>query len=178
MAKANEPTDSSREQCHAVDLKYVRPGDVLRVRGASKSLDPAVVASHWPFFQRDFSAERHREDSHVKRWTRTDATVEPPETREVEKVTRLGNRLTVLTRDRTEYAVVDWKKTEDAPLIYLKVIDSDDPDGVRWRRVDELETLERYGPERDREQYCTGPPGHTPKPWETTHTADDGDFDV
>lgn len=136
---------------HETPLKELHTGDATRVTTTDTVLDPAVVIAVWPYYQADFDNERHADDVFVKESRRKDMTVENPEWETYRRLKPNGIRVTFATEGGGRYAVVRWAKTDDPALLYLLVIDSEDPDGRRWKRIGRAPTVERYGEPEDRD---------------------------
>jgi hypothetical protein len=139
----------------STDLGTLHRGDTARVISEEQVLDPAAVIAVWPWYQADFDDGSHSED------------MTPGETKS------RGTRATFATEDGGRYAAVDWTKTDDAAVLYLLVIDSEDPDGRRWDRVGRVQRVERYGEPEDRTPEWFGrPPSRDIPPWTVEQNAD------
>lgn len=132
------------------ELKTLHTGDTVRVSTEDTVLDPAAVIAVWPYYQADFHHERHADELWVKEKRTKDMTVENPEWETVRRLKPNGIRVTFATESGGRYAVVNWAKTEDPPLLYMLVIGSDDPDSRRWELIGRDPTVERYGEPEDR----------------------------
>lgn len=139
---------------HQMGLRYLHTGDRARVLTGDRALDPAAAIAVWPYYQADFDDPVHRED--MTRQTKSH-----------------GTRVTFATEDGCRYAAVDWNHTEDAPILYLLVVDDPDPEPRRWDRVGEVQRIERYGEPVERSpEWIARPPSQDVEPWVAERRAD------
>lgn len=167
-----DATPAARER-HESPLKELHTDDRARITTEDTVLDPAVVIAVWPYYQEDFHHERHADDVYVQERRRKDRTVENPEWETVRTLKPNGIRVTFATEGGGRYAVVNWSKTEDPPLLYLLVIDGEDPESRRWERIGRDPTVERYGEPEDRKpEYRGNLPSEDIPPMEQEKGAD------
>lgn len=171
----NEPPTGNNQSGSVtrVDLRTLHRGDTARVTTENRTLDPTSVIAVWPYAQLDFCPDRHNGDLQIRESRKKDMTVEQPEWEVIRRPINRGMRVTFATTDGGRYAAVNWAGTDAPPLLYLLVVDSEDPDGRRWDRLDELDHVERYGdvdPERSPEWHGRRPSEDIP-PWRQEHLA-------
>lgn len=137
------------------EIRGLHRGDTTRVIADATRLDPAAVIAVWPWYQADFDDGTHRADMNPGR-TKSE-----------------GVRATFATECGGRYAAVNWKQTDDPPVLYLLVIDSEDPDARRWDRVAHVQRVERYGePEERTPEWFGRAPSRDIPPWRVEQDAD------
>lgn len=135
-----------RPDRHETPPRDLRDGDLVRVTTSDTEVERAAVIARWKFAQQDFSPDTAPEvPTKTRRWT--DHTGEESVEKTEVKIRGTADRSTLITEDGRKYAVVDWTATDDAPYLYLMVIDSEDPDERRWTSLGRVQSVERYGPE-------------------------------